>query len=104
MLFGISILILSLIWNVAVIVFLLSVPVLHWISNNRLVKYLGEISFPIYLWNIPMFIWVQLINLQFGLELNYVNQIVYLSFIVVSVFVAVLSNEIIKRISKKIGV
>lgn len=70
---------------------------LNRISANRVVAYLGKISFDIYLWNIPIAIWIYLIRDCLHLEINFWSGRFFMIHIIVGIVISVLTYEIYEK-------
>lgn len=98
----------SFLFNPGVMLLFLNVNFLDKISDNKVMRYLGKISFDIYLFNMPVFAWIVLITLLLGIDVNYKNVGVWLLCSLANVLVAMLirylldkANNAIKRKGKK---
>ena len=88
----------SFLFNPGIMLIFLNVGFLDRISNNKVVKYLGKISFDIYLFNMPVFAWIVLITLMCGFSLNYRNVGIWAVCALVNVLFAMLIRFILDRI------
>lgn len=71
---------------------------LNAISDNATVKYLGRISFDIYLFNMPLFAWIVLIGRLLDIEINYSNIAVWLICAALNIAVAIIIRLILDKI------
>ncbi len=67
------------------------------ICDNRPVRFLGNISYGIFMWNIPTFVCVRLIEQTAGIDFDYGNIWVYLAIVVINIIAGTLSYEFIEK-------
>ena len=93
-----------------IVMFFIGFFPLEYICSNVVVKFLGGISFGIYLWNLPVFIWVKFIERYTGEEFAYGNLTTYIIIVSINCVAGILSyvlvdklmvNAIKKRIAKQ---
>lgn len=63
----------SFLFNPGIMLLFLNVDFLDKIADNKVMRYLGKISFDIYLFNMPVFAWIVLISLLIGIDVDYTN-------------------------------
>ncbi len=68
-----------------------------WMRYIPLLRELGAISFGIYLWNIPTFAWVKLIEHFWGVQISYENDMTWLCIGVLNIILAVISNRLFEK-------
>lgn len=87
----------------SVIVALYDIPILNRICNTKIMNYLGNISFGIYIWNFPIFAFLYLLKINDCLPFKPTSVGFIIFNLLIHFFVAILSYELIeKRITNKI--
>lgn len=87
----------SLLLNTGLFVLMTNIEILERWSDNSFVKYLGKISFPIYLWNLPVFAVIKLfINIR-QVQLDYSSIITWLVFAIANIFVAIIVQFLLDK-------
>lgn len=94
---GNIILMFSYVFSPSVLYLFLNLRGIGWISNNRVVSYLSKISLSVYLWNIPIAIWVHLIMEKYGLTFYFDGGKAFFIHMVISLVVAILTHEIYEK-------
>lgn len=89
----------SFLFNPGIMLIFLNVDALDRISNNALFKYLGKISFGIYLFNMPTFAWIALIDEMLGHEINFGNVLTWIIVATINILVAMAVDFVIDKIS-----
>lgn len=84
-------------FNVPIFILFTTIPVFRWISDNKIVKFLGSISFSLYLWNLPVGGGIALLNSVLKLNLNFYSTGVWMSFVIVSIVISVISHFAIEK-------
>ncbi len=74
---------------------------LEYICSNVVVKFLGGISFGIFLWNLPVFIWVKFVEKYTGEEFAYDNITTYIIIVLINCAVGVLSYILVDKLLVK---
>ena len=87
----------SLVFNVAIMLLSLNIPLLYEISSNKAVKWLGSISFSVYLWNIPVSIFFKLFEKLGIISVDYSRKSCWLVYVIVSLSVSILSYELFEK-------
>lgn len=85
---------------IAVPAVLLLVTNLKWlnkISSNRGIAYLGKISFDVYLWNIPIAIWIFLIKDSLHIEIDFWGRDFFVVHMILGTIIAILTYEIYEK-------
>ncbi|MCR4610532.1 MAG: acyltransferase [Lachnospiraceae bacterium] len=82
---------------VPLVLFFINFKPLEFISNNKVVKFLGGISFGIFMWNLPVFIWVRFINRLGDFDFDYGSITVYLIIVLINIAAGVLSYLLIDK-------
>jgi len=62
--------------------------VIHYISNNKLVSFLGNISYGIYLWNLALVMLFYFIQDMFGFEVDYGSKLFFFATIIITIFIS----------------
>ena len=73
---------------------------LEWLNkmcDNKVVYFLGNISFGVFMWNIPVLICVRLIGRIFGAEIDYSNILIFLIIAIINIVAGALSYEFIEK-------
>ena len=71
---------------------------LEYICSNVVVKFLGGISFGIFLWNLPVFIWVRFVEKYMDESFDYGSITTYLLIVAINCTVGVLSYILIDKL------
>ncbi len=81
----------------AIIVLAIKSKICEKIFNRRLFYYLGNISFGIYIWDIPIFFWVSYINQKFNLNYSLDSLKTFLAILIIHIVVGIVSYEIVEK-------
>ena len=88
----------SFLLNVGILLVTICVPIFRKISTNRFIAYAGDLSFDIYLWNLPSFAWGVLLTRLCNVPVNY-----WFAFVCFNIIVAVLSKGIVQMVENFIN-
>ena len=81
-----------------IVMFFIGFFPLEYICSNVVVKFLGGISFGIFLWNLPVFIWVHFIEKYMDESFDYGSITTYLIIVAINCAVGVLSYLLIDKL------
>ncbi len=81
-----------------IVMFFIGFFPLEYICSNVVVKFLGGISFGIFLWNLPVFIWVRFVERLMGESFTYGSITTYLIIVSINCAVGVLSYILIDKL------
>ena len=84
-------------WSTVFILILICIDDKLKFISSKFTKYLGNISFGIYLWNLPIQLTTVLVKQQFNLNFNYNSVNFLLSQIIIHILVAVLSYHLFEK-------
>ena len=87
----------TLLFSPALIIIMMKSNIMRWISDNKVVSYLGKISFEIFLWDIPVAIWFYLLEDIFDWSPDYGSRKFFLLTVLVTVAVSVLAHEFLEK-------
>lgn len=87
----------SILFDGALILLFTNVSLIRKIADNKLVDYLGKISFSVYLWNIPIAIWVYLVQEMSGWNIPFAGREFFWMHMVVSVVIAIMTYELYEK-------
>ena len=81
-----------------VVMFFIGFFPLEYICSNVFVKFLGGISFGIFLWNLPVFIWVRFVERYMDESFTYGSITTYLIIVTINCVVGILSYILIDKL------
>lgn len=81
----------------AIIVLTTKIKVCEKIFNRKFFYYLGNISFGIYIWDIPIFFWISYINQKFSLNCSLNSLKTFWAILIIHIVVGSVSYEIIEK-------
>ena len=79
------------------VIFLLSIDSKLKFISNKVTKYLGSLSFGIYLWNLPIQLATIYLDQVFGFNFNYSSISFFVIQVVIHIIVAIISNYLFER-------
>ncbi len=81
-----------------IVMFFIGFFPLEYICSNVVVKFLGGISFGIFLWNLPVFIWVRFVERYMDESFTYGSITTYLIIVTINCVVGILSYILIDKL------
>ena len=78
------------------VIFGINCSPLNRICDCKVVKKLGSISYGIFMWNIPVFIWTRFVEKAAGIEFEYGGLFAYLVIVAVNILIGALSYVLIE--------
>ncbi len=84
-----------------IVMFFIGFFPLEYICSNVVVKFLGGISFGIFLWNLPVFIWVRFVEKYMDESFTYGSVTTYIIIVAINCVVGILSYILIDKLLVK---
>lgn len=81
-----------------IVLFFINFLPLNYVCNNIVVKFLGGISFGVFLWNLPVYIGVIFVSKVFDIDFDYGSVITYLVIVAVNTLFGVLSYILLDKL------
>ena len=92
-------------FNICLLLAIINCDLFGKITNNGFFKYAGEISFGIFLWNIPVLVWVKRFDEAFGKIIPFESFLTLLTISIITILIAAFFNKVIEKdLTKKIDI
>lgn len=87
----------SLVMSPALLLCLTNSKLITVISHNRLISYLGNISFEVYLWHLPLVMWFYFIQDFLELNIDYNSKYILFTFLFIVIMVSIIGYELYEK-------
>jgi len=88
-------------FNLCLLLTIINLKFMRRVTDNVFFKYLGELSFGIFLWNIPVLIWVKRVDELLGGVIPFTSSFTLIAISGITILIAILFNRLIDARRKK---